>query len=534
MAFSSQSVLLITVGCEIDDDCPYTEKCFRGNCRNPCHAGRPCAPTATCTPANHSALCTCPPGYTGSPTRSCEPTGCSSSNECPSDQACYRGKCVNPCILDSPCGPGTSCLVTQHTANCACRPGLIGDPHASCTAPTTPIGSQCRKDFDCIANMGCVDGTCKNLCSYLKPCGEGALCHVVEMTNLRTVSCECPPGHTGSAYEKCQKVDEDQPKCLYDADCPFFQACIRNQCRNPCEESPCALDAECRTVNHRAICYCPPGYTGDGHTSCSLLECRVDTDCLDDSVCLNNRCTEACSLSRPCGNNAECHSSKHSSECQCVPGFSGDAYVSCSSVQCASDEECPLTHSCFGKRCEDPCQGVTSCHSSQVCKTVNHKPVCTCPAGYTFQANGCIPVGPDCSVDDDCSPGEGCVNGKCDDLCRDDPCGLRATCTVQDGRPLASVMCQCGPGLTGDPFRECVPVATIPSGCSSEYECPWDETCSDGRCVDPCKNTQCAPGASCRALGHRGVCSCSAGYHGDPDVLCTLGKPLPNFNLIFD
>lgn len=506
-----------------DDDCPFTEKCFRGQCRNPCNAGRPCAPTATCTPSNHHALCTCPPGYTGSPTDSCEPVGCTSSNECPSDQACYRGSCVNPCVLDSPCGPGTSCLTTGHTATCACRPGLFGDPHVSCTVPET-TAPQCKTDFDCVGTKGCIDGTCKDLCTYLRPCGENALCRTVDMTNLRTVSCECPPGHTGSAYEKCQKVDEEQPKCQLDAECPLFEGCIDSQCKDPCEENPCALNAECRAVNHRAICYCPPGYTGDGHTTCSRLECSRDTDCLEDSVCFNNRCTLACTLSRPCGTNAKCQAALHRSECQCLPGYKGDPYTVCSSVQCTSDDSCPSTHACYNKNCVDPCQQDRSCHPSQECKVVNHKPVCSCPAGFTQQTDKCIPVGPACSVDNDCNPGEGCLDGKCTDLCRDNPCGLKATCTVQNGRPLASVLCQCGPGLTGDPFRECITVPAPSPGCTTEYDCPWAETCEDGRCVDPCQTTRCAPGAICRALGHRGVCSCAAGSQGDPNVLCTTSK----------
>ncbi|KAG7155063.1 Neurogenic locus Notch protein-like 2, partial [Homarus americanus] len=504
-----------TIGCVTDSDCPYTEKCYNGNCRNPCHADRPCAPTAQCTPENHSAVCTCSPGYTGEPTTSCLAIGCSSSDECPSDKACYRGSCVDPCLLERACGPGSSCTPQHHTTSCVCRPGLLGDPYTGCSPPPTP---QCRSDFDCAEELGCVDGECKDLCTYMKPCGVKAECRVIDLDHLRTVVCECPPGHTGSAYDECLVIDEKESGCQYEADCPLFHACVNKQCRDPCEGEPCAENAVCRAVNHRPICYCPSGYTGDGHNACSQLECRTDTDCEDSSVCHNYRCVDACTLSRPCGAKAECHASQHTTQCRCEVGYHGDPYATCTTIGCRTDSSCPTTHGCVNGICVDRCTVDNPCDASQVCNAQDHQVNCSCASGFTRERGTCVPkIG--CSSDENCSPETACVDGTCQDLCKVSPCGHQANCTVQKNYALATVFCQCGPGLTGDPFTLCVSLP--PSGCSSQYDCLWDQTCVDGRCVDPCRDTLCAPGATCRALGHRGVCSCAAGYQGDPQVLCT-------------
>ena len=44
------------------------------------------------------------------------------------------------------------------------------------------------------------------------------------------------------------------------------------RCINPCAEHPCAPSANCRAVNHRAICTCPDGYIGSPTTSCRPRE----------------------------------------------------------------------------------------------------------------------------------------------------------------------------------------------------------------------------------------------------------------------
>lgn len=42
--------------------------------------------------------------------------------------------------------------------------------------------------------------------------------------------------------------------------------------------------------------------------------------------------------------------------------------------------------------------------------------------------------------------------------------------------------------------------------------------------IDPCESpTACGVNADCRTVNHRVVCSCPAGYTGDPGYRCTKG-----------
>jgi hypothetical protein len=61
----------ITVGCAKDDDCPSYNACFQRKCIDPCIEHNPCAPVATCQVISHKPVCACPDGYIGSPEISC-------------------------------------------------------------------------------------------------------------------------------------------------------------------------------------------------------------------------------------------------------------------------------------------------------------------------------------------------------------------------------------------------------------------------------------------------------------------------------
>lgn len=57
-------------GCEIDADCPNTDKCLRGQCEQACRIER-CGVNAQCEANAHRAVCSCAPGYTGNPFVEC-------------------------------------------------------------------------------------------------------------------------------------------------------------------------------------------------------------------------------------------------------------------------------------------------------------------------------------------------------------------------------------------------------------------------------------------------------------------------------
>ena len=61
--------------------------------------------------------------------------------------------------------------------------------------------------------------------------------------------------------------------CRSSSTCPASQACINNQCTDPCSSSisSCGTNAVCTVQNHQALCSCPAGLTGDPTTACTRL-----------------------------------------------------------------------------------------------------------------------------------------------------------------------------------------------------------------------------------------------------------------------
>ena len=63
----------LSVGCDVDDDCPLYNACENRQCIDPCVVRDPCGRNAYCKVVNHQPVCTCPDGYIGSPTTDCRP-----------------------------------------------------------------------------------------------------------------------------------------------------------------------------------------------------------------------------------------------------------------------------------------------------------------------------------------------------------------------------------------------------------------------------------------------------------------------------
>ena len=61
--------------------------------------------------------------------------------------------------------------------------------------------------------------------------------------------------------------------------------------------------------------------------------------------------------------------------------------------------------------------------------------------------------------------------------------------------------------------------------CRDNSECPVYNACINRKCLNPCAVTDpCATNAFCKVQGHEPVCTCPAGYIGDPRVSCTKRK----------
>lgn len=88
------------------------------------------------------------------------------------------------------------------------------------------------------------------------PCGPNSQCRVVGDTPV----CSCLPNYIGRS-PNCR------PECTINSECPANLACINERCVDPCPGA-CGLFAQCAVTNHRPICTCPLGYTGDPFSNC--------------------------------------------------------------------------------------------------------------------------------------------------------------------------------------------------------------------------------------------------------------------------
>lgn len=199
---------------------------------DPCSPS-PCGPYSTCKTVNDNAICTCLKEYIGNPPN-CRPE-CLTSPECPLNMACVRQKCVDPCA--GTCGENAQCRVHHHSPYCTCIPGFEGDPFVRCTREkqkTPQITNPCEPS----------------------PCGPFSICRDIN----GSPQCSCKSGYIG-APPNCA------PECTINQDCPNDKACAREKCVDPCLGS-CGANAECRAMNHVAICTCQRGYNGNSFEGC--------------------------------------------------------------------------------------------------------------------------------------------------------------------------------------------------------------------------------------------------------------------------
>lgn len=170
----------------------------------------------------------------------CRPE-CVVNSECPSNRACYKFKCTDPC--PGTCGLRARCEVINHNPICSCPERLIGDPFIRCLeSPKQPLPPP--KPL--------------NPCSP-SPCGPNSECRV----NGDQAACSCHLNYIGTP-PNCR------PECVVNTDCSSQQACISEKCQDPCPGS-CGFNAECRVQNHIPICTCQSGFTGDPFTQCSRI-----------------------------------------------------------------------------------------------------------------------------------------------------------------------------------------------------------------------------------------------------------------------
>lgn len=701
--------------CVINPDCPSHQACINNKCVDPCPGS--CGTNAECRVISHAVVCTCAAGYTGNPfvqcvvqqqerINPCEPSPCGPnaecirrndagackciedyqgnpyegcrpecvlSSDCPTDRACIRNKCGDPC--PGVCGESAQCQVINHVPRCSCFDGYIGDPFTRCyLRPTEPVTIQpvdpcnpspcgpnarcrvangvavcsceaeyvgappncrpeCTVNAECPSNKACHKFKCANPCSGT--CGFNARCEVINHNPI----CSCPPDMTGDPFTRCSPIIKQEPppqprpvdpcnpspcglyaeckavqgspscsckptyvgsppncrpECVVNTDCPSSRACIAEKCRDPCEGS-CGFNSECRVQNHIPICTCRPGFTGDPFTQCTQIierlppvtpspdpcdpspcgsnancregicscipnyfgdpytgcrpECTMNTDCSPNKACVNTKCIDPCPGT--CGQDAKCEVYNHIPTCSCPPGFRGDPFVLCRQVPVVQE---PI----------NPCNP-SPCGPNSICREANGAAVCTCQPRMVGSPPGCRP---ECVVSAECALQKACLNNKCQDPCPG-TCGQNAKCQVINHNPI----CSCSPGFTGDPFSRCYEIPRqppepinvcvpspcgpnaecrdvagtpacsclpnyigTPPGCRPECtinpECPSTKACMNQRCADPCPGS-CGTNARCSVINHTPICTCETGYTGDPFSGCILKQGRPIFAILY-
>ena len=282
-------------------------------------------------------------------------------------------------------------------------------------------------------------------------------------------------------------------------------------------------------IEHKPVCTCEDGYEGNPDVACIKIECRVDDDCLDTHACRNEKCRPVCGPGNaPCGGEAICTAISHEASCHCPAGLEGDPYVTCTEIDCRSDEDCPSDKACYNSHCISPCSIQNPCQAPAECTVIGHEVDCSCPPGFEgSKGTSCTKVQIGCRSDSECPSQTACINRECINPCSvADPCGRNAKCQVLDTLPVRTMVCVCITGYQGNAAIECTPVATCPSGrgliLDENEECvcpPGYYMDSEGVCI------RCKTELGFVLIGNQCICDSSRGLILSPDGQSCICPP---------
>ncbi|KAG7155062.1 Nidogen-like 1, partial [Homarus americanus] len=686
-------VPLVPIACENNDECDVDNSCLNKLCYDACSLGV-CGDEADCTTISHRPVCLCPPGTTGDPQVGCiaiaterplvvtvppiaehppdshtpirpvpgptstppspvaqlpvprpteapialppavptpppNPIGCESTGECPFDNSCINRLCLDVCHPGI-CGEAADCKTLGHRPTCVCPPGTTGNPTERCTALATerPIT---HRPVAGISSLPPGDP--------VVPASGTTTPTPPPLVELPTTA---PPVPTSPRPPPLAVVPPIVIACENNDDCTSDNSCLNNLCYDVCGLGICGDDADCRIANHRPVCTCPPGTTGDPLHSCVSIVterpvgptpptaefppaqpgdpvhpisaptspgqppvaehptprprpppvtepppsptpgpvpvgCESTDECPFDNSCVNKLCLDIC-YPGFCGENADCQTIGHRATCKCPPGTTGNPNIKCSAL--AVDIPAPIPPVAGDKPPSEetvfhPIAGPTSPGPPPLVEQPTRPP--PDPPIERPPPPVIVPLVPiACENNDGCDVDNSCLNKLCYDACSLGVCGDEADCTTISHRPV----CLCPPGTTGDPQVRCISLVTvrpetvrpmtdvtplhpqkpvrpisgpteppvppvvslspprppdgpipfvppvptpppIPVGCSSNDECPFDNTCVNKLCLNVCYPGLCGHNADCQTTGHRPECVCPSGTTGNPTVACT-------------
>lgn len=256
-------------------------------------------------------------------------------------------------------------------------------------------------------------GYCMKTCQANSQCSCGEKCSVGRCKTQCTSNNKCPKGHICSRGF-CS------PGCLTNNDCSGDRSCKNSKCVDPCDKSasPCGRNALCRVSQHKAICLCPDGYSGEASKSCTPYECNSDNDCSPEKHCSPAKtCKNPCLEQGVCGANAQCKIVDRHAQCLCVPGYVGNPLVECKQETGGACLRNPCGENA---RCRDMSDGAFEC---------------SCPPNCIGDAmKNCI------------------CESRLINLCKEKHCGVNAACRILNQK----AECYCPDNFpSGDPFIEC-------------------------------------------------------------------------------
>lgn len=189
------------------------------------------------------------------------------------------------------------------------------------------------------------------------PCGPHADC----IANGEEFTCKCLP-------DMLNQPPNCRPECTMDSHCSDDMSCVAYRCKSPCGYGVCGPYADCRAEDHKPVCKCLEGYSGDPFLGCTFNKTESDID-----PCEPN----------PCGKNAMCIEQNGVGLCYCLPKYYGNPDEGCM-PKCNENSDCPSNLACMYNECRDPCPAV--CPDNSDCQVENQLAMCTCKEGYTGDA----------------------------------------------------------------------------------------------------------------------------------------------------
>jgi hypothetical protein len=318
----------------------------------------------------------------------------------------------------------------------------------------------------------------------------------------------------------CQVI-EHEPVCT----CFEGYTIVNNKCEDidECLQNPCHPTAICQNTPGNYLCSCPKDTIGDAvYEGCRKQnECFSNAECPESAACIQSKCQDLCeNNANNCGENALCKTIDHKISCSCpAPNTYGDPKVLCKLIECSDNSDCDNKKSCINFECIDPCTLPNTCGRNAQCTTINHSRNCACMAGFTGNALlGCSQI-QSCSKDNQCPSGTKCNNGMCSATCSNTrECLSDQLCVESICQPTCRTNDSC-------PLNQyCLNnICMHEPKCLSDDDCEDFESCSqlsNGRyeCRSACNGRICGRNAECLARNHDAECQCKPGYHAEGNI----------------